>query len=536
LSANDSIFDFGFSQFGEGLIAEATFTNTICMWLPRVFADNRGTIMDCIFSYGYTGMMLGENATLIDCSIFECPNAYNFWTAGGNLMKIIGGVVAGATNVFYLPAGGCFAPDLYANINVQNNPASGVTNPVFIYNPDCYMHGDITIHNSSPAGTYQTNTLHCVGDGVANSWVMMYPQNSGGVLPPIIYSDTAMAGALAVSGAVTITGQTSENPSAGQPHIFKGTVGSGPVKLQFDSYAFTSYGMLELSGYNTPTFPNGTATTEGAFAWHTSQMDAAAGLGGYLGFAALNDGSFNVWSNVTIVGNGHFTGNGSGLTGVNLASGSSVTNLNEVGEFTSTNSGTRATFNGTNGAAVINSLGNFKTAPAGTPTEVNFGTMGNKTNGLYMPTANETSIANNGTNALQVTNGAVNIPGTLTAGSLGSTPLAAANLTGALSGNVILPNPAPTTVTSNVVDFALTSFQRNFTTNQSFAFTVLNVSSAGYPVVYYLTNSAATNIVPSAPDGFNSSGVPIVTNGGISAVKFTVDSLIFSNMWTTPIR
>ena len=87
--------------------------------------------------------------------------------------------------------------------------------------------------------------------------------------------------------------------------------------------------------------------------------------------------------------------------------------------------GARLTIKGTNGDAIVNSVGNFKTASYGSPTEVNFGAAGIKTNGLYMASSNEVDIANDGTNVLKIVDGAA----TFAAG------VTATTFTGNLTGN-----------------------------------------------------------------------------------------------------
>jgi len=108
-------------------------------------------------------------------------------------------------------------------------------------------------------------------------------------------------------------------------------------------------------------------------------------------------GASNYVANLTTPSE-QFTGSGA-LTINSSGSASGVVITNSFG-------GARLTVQGTNGDAVINSVGNFKTAAYGTPTEVNFGTAGIKTNGIAMVNSNEVDIINNGAAAVAVSNGA----------------------------------------------------------------------------------------------------------------------------------
>jgi len=265
--------------------------------------------------------------------------------------------------------------------------------------------------------------------------------------------------------------------------------------------------------------------------------------GGTVTYVTNSDQSITAAITVTAGGGGNVTG--SALTSGNVITGAGGVAIQDSG--TALSAMALKSDVTANAASVTNGYTAAITANATTVTNgYNAAITANATtvtNGYVAAiTANATTVTN-GYKAADAANGATITNGytaAITANAAtvtnGYNAAITANATTVTNGYTAAINPAPITVTSNVVDFAIANRQRTFTTNQSLSFTVLNVANASYPVVFYLTNSAATNIIPSAPAGFGSSGVPVVTNGGISAVTFTVDINVFSNMWTTPIR
>lgn len=107
---------------------------------------------------------------------------------------------------------------------------------------------------------------------------------------------------------------------------------------------------------------------------------------------------YNIGGNASqILLNNCYNANGTPLAGW----GPATFSQGQFSSLTVTNpaAGVTITANTTNGAAVVNTHGNFKAATNSNPNEVNFGINGNKTNGLYMPNPNTTSIADHGTNS-----------------------------------------------------------------------------------------------------------------------------------------
>ncbi len=228
-------------------------------------------------------------------------------------------------------------------------------------------------------------------------------------------------------------------------------------------------------------------------------------------------GMVNVSTNgsITIPGSVYLTGSGDPLI-IDTGGANGLSTTNAFG-------GAAFTAHTTNGDAVINSVGNFKTAGTGLPTEVNFGTRGNKTNGLYFAADDEVDFASYGTNTFKVKAGTAILAASLKV--TGFTNTAVGSGVGHFDANG--KQSSSTVVAADMSGNVLTNSGNTTDSLVAYSNAVAGIKSLSAGANVTLTDQGTNIVVTSGTGGSATNAISTILTNGTSVSSAVITNLNF---------